>query len=215
MLDLNLILALSQACAPQAAPQTMAAIAWTESRFDPLAIGVNRGPRPARRPRDAADAARIARGLLARGANLDLGPAQINSANLAWLGLSVEAAFDPCRNLSAAGVVLRAGYRPARGGDRQAALRVALSRYNTGHPERGFRNGYVARVERAAVALSLAPPAPASETAAAEAPVVVRPAAPALSARTPDPPAWDVFGRARFSATLAFAPTQPSWRDPR
>lgn len=215
MLDLNLILALSQACAPQAAPQTMAAIAWTESRFDPLAIGVNRGPRPARRPRDAADAARIARGLLARGANLDLGLAQINSANLAWLGLSVEAAFDPCRNLSAAGVVLRAGYRPARDGDRQAALRVALSRYNTGHPERGFRNGYVARVERAAVALSLAPPALASDTVAAEAPVVVRPATPALSARTPDPPAWDVFGRARFSATLAFAPSEPSWRDQR
>lgn len=215
MLDLNLILALSQACAPQAAPQTMAAIAWAESRFDPLAIGVNRGPRPARRPRDAADAARIARGLLARGANLDLGLAQINSANLAWLGLSVEAAFDPCRNLSAAGVVLRAGYRPARDGDRQAALRVALSRYNTGHPERGFRNGYVARVERAAVALSLAPPALASDTVAAEAPVVVRPATPALSARTPDPPAWDVFGRARFSATLAFAPSEPSWRDQR
>ncbi|MDQ7813602.1 transglycosylase SLT domain-containing protein, partial [Brevundimonas sp.] len=161
------------------------------------------------------DAARIARGLLARGANLDLGLAQINSANLAWLGLSVEAAFDPCRNLSAAGVVLRAGYRPARDGDRQAALRVALSRYNTGHPERGVRNGYVARVERAAVALSLAPPAPASDTAAAEAPVVVLPATPSASSRTPETPAWDVFGRARFSATLAFAPSEPSWRDPR
>lgn len=215
MLDLNLILALSQACAPQAAPQTMAAIAWTESRFDPLAIGVNRGPRPARRPRDAVDAARIARNLLARGANLDLGLAQINSANLAWLGLSVEAAFDPCRNLSAAGVVLRAGYRPARDGDRQAALRVALSRYNTGHPDRGFRNGYVARVERAAVALSLAPPRPAAETAPAEAPVVLRLATPAPSPRRSDTPAWDVFGRARFSATLAFAPSEPSWRDPR
>ena len=41
--------------------------------------------------------------------------AQINSDNLDWLGLSVEAAFDPCRNLAAAGVVLRAGYRPAEG----------------------------------------------------------------------------------------------------
>lgn len=215
MLDLNLILALSQACAPQAAPQTMAAIAWTESRFDPLAIGVNRGPRPARRARDAADAARIARSLLARGANLDLGLAQINNGNLDWLGLSVEAAFDPCRNLSAAGVVLRAGYRPSQDGDRQAALRVALSRYNTGHPRRGFRNGYVARVERAAVALSLAPSPPAADTAAAEAPVVARPAPPAPSSRTPETPAWDVFGRARFSATLAFAPSDPSWRDPR
>lgn len=205
MLDLNLILSLSQACAPQVAPQTLAAIAYAESRFNPIAIGVNRGPRPARQPRDAAEAARISRALLARGANLDLGVAQINSANLEWLGLSVEAAFDPCRNLAAAGVVLRAGYRPSATGDRQAALRVALSRYNTGHPERGFRNGYVARVERAAVALSLAPlvtPVADSEVAAPIAP----------SPRLDPPPAWDVFGRARFSAALAFAPSDTSWR---
>src|SRR5690606_17542721 len=92
MLDLNLILGLSAACAPGVAPETLAAIAYVESRFDPLAIGVNAGPRPAARPRDATEAARTARDLLARGANLDLGVAQINSANLGWLGLSVEAA---------------------------------------------------------------------------------------------------------------------------
>lgn len=205
MLDLNLILSLSQACAPQVAPETLAAIAYAESRFNPLAIGVNRGPRPATRPRDAAEAARVSRALLARGANLDLGVAQINSANLEWLGLSVEAAFDPCRNLAAAGVVLRAGYRPSATGDRQAALRIALSRYNTGHPERGFRNGYVARVERAAVALSLAPlSAPIAELE------VSAPVAP--SPRLEPPPVWDVFGRARFSAALAFAPSDTSWR---
>lgn len=206
LLDLNLILSLSQACAPQVAPETLAAIAYAESRFNPIAIGVNRGPHPVRQPRDAAEAARVARSLLARGANLDLGVAQINSANLDWLGLSVEAAFDPCRNLAAAGVVLRAGYRPSSDGDRQAALRVALSRYNTGHPERGFRNGYVARVERAAATLSLAPlTAPAADVAAGA------PLAP--SDPHPDfPQAWDVFGRARFSAALAFAPSDPSWR---
>ena len=72
--------------------------------------------------------------------------AQINSDNLDWLGLSVEAAFDPCHNLAAAGAVLRAGYRPAEGVDPQTTLRVALSRYNTGHPERGFRNGLLSPV---------------------------------------------------------------------
>lgn len=195
VLDLNLILALSQACAPQVAPETLAAIAYAESRFNPIAIGVNRGPRPARSPRDAADAARIARGLLARGANLDLGVAQINSDNLDWLGLSVEAAFDPCRNLAAAGVVLRAGYRPAEGVDRQTTLRVALSRYNTGHPERGFRNGYVARVEAAAATLGVLPRAPVRT------PADDRPAPPAPPL---PPPAWDVFGRAQASAVLTF-----------
>ena len=204
LLDLGLILSLAQACAPQVAPQTLAAVAYAESRFDPLAIGVNRGPRPARRPRDPAEAARTARALIARGANLDLGLAQINSDNLGWLGLSVEDAFDPCRNLTAAGRVLQAGYRPASANpaDRQVALRAALSRYNTGHPERGLRNGYVARVERAAVRLALTTPAPSPEP----------PPAPPLP-EPPAPPAWDVFARAPLNPTVVFAPVPSEpWR---
>ncbi|MEN5229718.1 lytic transglycosylase domain-containing protein [Brevundimonas naejangsanensis] len=197
MLDLAAVLLLSQTCAPGVAPGTLAAIAHVESRFDPLAIGINRGPRPSRRARTAQEAATVARDLIARGGNVDLGLAQINSANLGWLRLSVEDAFDPCRNLEAAGVVLRDGYRP-RGqaaGERQRALRVALSRYNTGDASRGFRNGYVGKVETAAIRLNLAlhPPSP--------------PAAPAPSPElTPSlpPPSWDVFAHAR--AVLVFSP---------
>lgn len=199
MLDLASILILAQACAPQSAPETLAAVAWAESRFDPLAIGVNRGPRPARRARDAADAARIARSLLDRGANLDLGLGQINSDNLEWLGLSLEAAFDPCRNLAAADRVLRAGYRPRADETPQQSLRVALSRYNTGHPERGFRNGYVARVEAAAGTLGLAQRPRISPL---QAPV----AAADGPAQTPVA-GWDVFGRAQASVRLVFAST--------
>ncbi|MGH7025929.1 lytic transglycosylase domain-containing protein [Brevundimonas sp.] len=199
MLDLAAILLLAQTCAPQVAPRTLAAVAYAESRFDPLAIGVNRGPRPARRPRDAGDAARIARDLLQRGANLDLGVTQINSDNMDWLGLTPEAAFDPCRNLAAAAVVLQAGYRPQDGETPQQSLRVAFSRYNTGHPRRGFRNGYVARVEAAAEALGLVeagpeiPPPPAS-----------------ADAHQPPVAAWDVFGRARSAVSLVFASTENS-----
>ncbi len=191
MLDLAFVLALSQSCAPSVAPQTLAAIAHVESRFDPLAIGVNRnGARPAR-ARNATEAATTARRLLSGGANLDLGLAQINSDNLGWLGLTVEDTFDPCLNLRAAATVLRAGYRPVgeTPAHRQSALRVALSRYNTGDARRGFRNGYVARVEQAAVALDLAAPLLAS---------VLEPS----DTRLPEPPtpnalpaAWDVFAR--------------------
>lgn len=196
MLELAIIFSLAQTCAPAAAPETLAAIAYVESRFDPLAIGVNRGPRPSRRPQDRADAVRIARDLLARGADLDLGVGQINSGNLAWLGLSVEDAFDPCRNLAASAKVLRSGYRPAgdRPDQRQAALRIALSRYNTGHPERGLRNGYVGRVEAAAVRLSLALPAPDATVRTQPVPV---------TAEVP-PPHWDVFARARGAPVAAF-----------
>lgn len=191
MLDLAFVLALSQSCAPSVAPQTLAAIAHVESRFDPLAIGVNgNGPRPAR-ARDAREAAATARRLLDRGAKLDLGLAQINSDNLGWLGLSVEDTFDPCLNLRAAATVLRAGYRPSgeAPAHRQAALRVALSRYNTGDAGRGFRNGYVARVEQAAVALDLATPLTAAAVGATGATLPETP-----PPRTP-PASWDVFAR--------------------
>lgn len=193
MLDLALVLALAQSCAPSTAPSTLAAIAHVESRFDPLAIGVNRGAGPVSRPRTAEEATRVASAMIARGANIDLGLAQINSRNLDWLGLSVAEAFDPCRNLAAAARVLGAGYRPVDNTDagRQRALRIALSRYNTGHAERGFRNGYVGKVERAARRLSLTQPV---QTTAAP-----------IDLREPEPPsepipaaqAWDVFARAQ------------------
>lgn len=74
---------------------------------------------------------------------------------------------------------------------------MALSRYNTGHPQRGIRNGYVARVEAAAARLSLASAA-ASPPAPSQRPI-------RLVAETP-PPAWDVFARARGGAAVDFAP---------
>lgn len=202
MLDLAIVLALSAQCAPDVSPQTLAAVAHAESRFDPFAIGVNRDA-PVRQPRTRAEATRTASRLIASGANIDLGIAQINSDNLGWLGLSIDDAFDPCRNLAAAAAVLRGGFRPIsdRLADRQRALRVALSRYNTGHPERGFRNGYVARVEAAANQLGF------SQAVAPDAVAAAPPSAPLLL--RPEPaPAWDVFARAPASQVFAL-PTTP------
>ncbi len=99
----------------------------------------------------------MARDLIAQGRSIDLGLGQINSANLQWLGLSIEAAFEPCANLKAAAQVLLSGYRPQEG---RRAFDAALSRYNTGHPRRGLANGYVARV--AQIQASLARQATAS-----------------------------------------------------
>ncbi|TAJ71716.1 MAG: conjugal transfer protein [Phenylobacterium sp.] len=177
MLDPQAVVDLATHCAPGVAPATLLAVARAESRLDPLAIGVN-GP-PVRRPAAATpgEAAAAARALAAAGRDIDLGLAQINIRNLARLNLSIEAAFDPCRNLAAAAQILREGYARgrARHGAGQAALRVALSVYNTGDAARGFANGYVARV--LAQAGGPAPPA-----------ATPGPAAP--------PPAWDAFGRA-------------------
>ena len=152
ILDPALVLALAMRCAPGVAPETLLAVARAESGLDPNAIGINRAPPLARSPQSQAEALAIARRLLASGRNFDLGLAQINSANLMRLGLSLEDAFDPCRNLAAAGQVLTEAYAAAHSATiaPQAALRTALSRYNTGDDTRGLRNGYVARVVAAA-----------------------------------------------------------------
>ncbi|WP_068874006.1 MULTISPECIES: lytic transglycosylase domain-containing protein [unclassified Phenylobacterium] len=183
MLDPQVVFDLAAQCAPGVAPATLLAVARTESGLDPLAIGVN-GARTGRpQPSTAAEAAAAARTLVASGRDIDLGIAQINVRNLARLGLSIESAFDPCRNLAAAAEVLREGYARgrARHGPGQAALRVALSVYNTGHAERGFANGYVARV--VAKAGGHVPPTPT-----------------ASPQPSPQPAAWDVFGRAASRA---------------
>ena len=59
--------------------------------------------------------------------------------------------FEPCANLSAAARVLQDGYERSdpKAVGQQAALRTTLSYYNTGHPSRGVKNGYVGRVEAA------------------------------------------------------------------
>ncbi|HZZ33061.1 MAG TPA: lytic transglycosylase domain-containing protein [Phenylobacterium sp.] len=171
------VLALALHCAPGVAPETLLALARAESGLDPLALEVNGAQASALRPQSLAEAVERTRALLAAGASLDLGLAQINSSNLARLGLTVESAFDPCRSLAAGAVLLHEAYASARrdSADPQAALRLALSVYNTGDQARGFRNGYVARVVAAAGREAPAP-APAARPAAAS------------------PPAWDAFG---------------------
>lgn len=144
-------LALAAACAPAVHPTTLAAIVRQESGGNPYAIGVNPGfPRLAAQPRERSHAIREAERLIALGANIDAGLAQINVGNWNWLGLTAETVFDPCTNLAAAQRVLVACYEraSARGGSSQGALYAALSCYNTGSLERGFRNGYVLKVAR-------------------------------------------------------------------
>lgn len=188
-LDPATVLHLAAQCAPAVAPPTLLAVAQVESGLDPLAIGVNGRPGASLRASSPDEAASIARGLVRAGRDFDVGLAQINVRNLPALGLSLQAAFEPCRNLAAAGAILSDGYR--RGvelvGPGQPALRVALSFYNTGKPYAGFGNGYVARV----LTRYPAPGEPAPSRAI-----------PSASAPTAAP--WDVFGRAGGPPIRAF-----------
>lgn len=188
ILEVGGLAQLAQQCAPQVSALTLLAIARAESGLDPLAIAVNGARRRVYHPTSAAAAAGLARDLIARGENLDLGLSQINSRNLTRLGLTAATAFDPCRSLAASARLLRSDYGRARaaGLAEQEALVSALSRYNTGDERAGVRNGYVARVRQAAARLApllgpagaLLDPAPAIADA-------VRPASAS--------PPWDVF----------------------
>lgn len=197
ILELAVAAQLAARCAPSVAFETLAAVMRAESSFRPFAIGVNG---PGGRPifpetREAAVAA--ATDLIERqGRSVDLGLMQVNSANLRPLGLTVADAFEPCRNIAAGARILREGYAAARRGeaDPQRALRIAFSRYNTGHPERGFTNGYVVRVQGAAEvvvpAIRLSGEAAAAQPRPAVAPT------PELPDDDPDaPPEWDVWAR--------------------
>ncbi len=202
------ILGLASQCAPNVAPQTVAAIVQTESRGNPFALNVNGARQPAPSS-NAADAAATARRYVAAGYSVDLGLGQINSRNMRRLGLTWESVFDPCTNVAALGQILSQNYRAVAGGRRpQTALRVALSMYNTGSPSRGFSNGYVAKVVGNAGttdgATSEYPDAPlpvvnsadfrsiaATENATSQ--------EDAQTSRSGPPPVWNVFERAAYN----------------
>ena len=158
-------LALAHQCAPDVAPETIVGIAKTESGLDVLSVHDNTsGARYAPPTPDAAIA--LATSLIvAQHHNVDLGLMQVNSANLARVGLSIPDAFDACHSMRAGAQILSAAFHHA--------LRAALSAYNTGDPQRGIANGYVASVEAATAAVlpvvALAPtksaPAPVTRPA--------------------------------------------------
>ncbi len=186
-ISLAAALVLAAQCAPTIAPETLLSVVQVESRFEPLAIGVNGAPRITVTPKSVDDAVAKAGSLIAAGRSIDLGLAQINSKNLSWLGLSLAEVFEPCTNLRAAARILQDGYARSdavRVGE-QAALKTALSYYNTGHPVRGVSNGYVGKVTSAAE--RIVPALGGGLVAEVPAP------APALPPEVPSP-AWDVFG---------------------
>lgn len=216
------ILALASQCAPNVAPQTVAAIVQTESHGRPFALNVNGGSQPAAQI-NAVNAAATAQRYIAAGYSVDVGLGQINSRNMRWLGLTWETVFDPCTNIAALGRVLTHNYSAAIAGrDPQTALRVALSLYNTGSSSRGFRNGYVAKVVgNAGIAETVTAQEPALPPTPLDArvqlisenldPSMVSTAGPSA------PPAWNLFERAAHDQQTAnrseTTESRSVWRD--
>jgi len=204
ILEYSAILALAAQCAPSVAPATMLAIVRTESGGFIHALNVN-GTKSPPRPKDQASAAILARRFIAAGYSVDLGLAQINSRNLARLGMTIEDALEPCRSLAGGASILTQNF-VATSSDQQpqARLRVALSMYNTGSRSRGFSNGYVGKVLANAGSVAVRSrdiPTRAAAKGMATAAATDQFATPqSANAKTLAPPAWDVFARADYAA---------------
>lgn len=153
MIDLALI----AACAPNVHPSTIQAIIKVESNGNPLAVNINKrnGVVYHLNPKikSTVEAVAESKGAIDAGHTVDMGYMQVNSANLKRLGYTVEDMFDPCKNIRAGAQILSEAYALAlpKHGNEQAALRAALSAYNTGSFTRGFGNGYVQRYVRVVV----------------------------------------------------------------
>lgn len=158
MIGLEMMLA----CAPNVAPATIEKIIQVESGGNPLALNVNIKWAPERDGdgapskvvfespiaiRTLQDAVTVAHMAIDAGHSVDMGYMQVNSTNLKALGYTVEDMFDACKNLAAGAKILSAFYSSAlqKYPNEQAALRAALSAYNTGDFNKGFLNGYLTR----------------------------------------------------------------------
>ena len=151
IIDAATFLALALQCSPTVAPDTLLAIARQESGLHAWLLRDNM-TKDVVAGRDLEQAVGAAEALIAAGHSVDIGLMQINSRNLIVLGLSVAAVMDPCTNVAAGGRVLTEAYAVAslRLGPGAGALRIALSRYNTGDDQAGLQNGYVGQVEQRA-----------------------------------------------------------------
>jgi type IV secretion system protein VirB1 len=208
---------LASQCGPQVHIDTLAAVAQAESGRNTLAIRDNTTGR-SYHPKSEAEAIELAtRLVMVDHHSVDMGLMQINSTHLRPF-LTISDAFDACKNIRAGAQILASDYKPGADDDQQAALDKALSRYNTGSPERGVANGYVQRVKVAAqqVVPAIRIDSDVSSGRDSTQKSVVVHKSSAIAARADDqqrdgdrstssptapsesPPAWDVFGQARF-----------------
>lgn len=142
-------------CASTVDPETMSALIATESHGNQFAIA-DAGPVNlpwAKRKylvrsyfmKSEDDAIQKATDLISNGHTVSLGLTQVNDRNLSALGLTLNEVFDVCTNLAAGAKILTTDYKKAvrKYGHTSAALRAALSRYNSGDWYRGEKDGYV------------------------------------------------------------------------
>lgn len=144
---------LSRRCAPSVHPETIDRLIAAEASRNPYAIGIVDG-RLERQPTTLAEAVATALWLDANKYNFSVGLMQVNKSNFAKYSLTIQTAFDPCKNISVGSEILRDCYDRAlrrlpsqeRINVRGTALGDALSCYYSGNFQTGYTTGYVKRI---------------------------------------------------------------------
>jgi type IV secretion system protein VirB1 len=134
-------------CAPNVNPATTAAIITIESKGNPFAIGDNTTHK-SYTPKSREAAVNIAQSLLNQKHSIDIGLMQINSIHIKPMRLNLNDLFDSCYNISVGSRILTDFYvkHAKTSSNQQETLMKAISSYNTGHPYKGYYNGYVQKM---------------------------------------------------------------------
>ncbi|MBP1884762.1 lytic transglycosylase domain-containing protein [Sinorhizobium mexicanum] len=211
---------LAQTCAPNVAPETIAAVISLESNFQPYGIRINSGPPLAEQPRTKADAIEVATALRTQRQDIQLGLGGIGVEELNRLNLTVSDAFDPCLNLKATASLLDGYYRLAvqAGETPTRAERVMLqSFYGRGDPSVGEMIRYDEQVQReakrlfeklASLTIGKGTPEPENDATPSAATASAASADGSAIEQAPGVQRWDVFTSGRTSSVLVFQDNQ-------
>ena len=164
---------LQSSCLPTAPLSTLRAVIQVESRGNPNAMQIDfpkgllkrwRLPegtlRLKRQPTNEREALDWLAYFQSYDIFVDLGLMQVSTAEAKRRGISPESLLEPCTNLRVGWQILEDAYQIEKKtyGPGQEALQHAISRYNTGDPQQGITNGYLARVFAAVRRLQAEPP---------------------------------------------------------
>ena len=167
------IIRLQATCLPTAPLSTLRAVIQVESRGNPNAMQIDfpkgllkrwRLPegtlRLKRQPTNEREALDWLAYFQSYDIFVDLGLMQVSTAEVKRRGISPESLLEPCTNLRVGWQIFEDAYQIEKKiyGPGQEALQHAIARYNTGDPQQGITNGYLARVFAAVRRLHAEPP---------------------------------------------------------
>ncbi|HDX6309634.1 lytic transglycosylase domain-containing protein [Campylobacter fetus subsp. venerealis] len=117
-----------------------------ESKYQQFAINVNKVGSFTLKTKKEAKA--LADFYIKQGYSVDIGLMQFNSSNLKEFSYSIDEILEPCNNIKAGSDIFYLAYESTDPNlDKNERINKALSIYNTGNQQLGFKNGYVAKFD--------------------------------------------------------------------